>query len=309
MAEINPYNPPVIKTDVFATLPDTYRLKGSHPGKRTTFYVRQTEGIDCYLEGPSFDRAGNLYFTDIPHGRIFRMEPGGRIDLFMQYDGEPNGLKIHKDGRIFIADFKHGIMVLDPETARIEPFPDIKPAESFKGVNDLVFAANGDLYFTDQGRSGLHDPSGRVYRYSERRGLDSLIDTLPGPNGITLDPAEKMVLVGNRSNTVWWLPLNERQPQGRAAVFCFLPGMGTPDGQAMDEDGNLVVCQSNMGLARMFNNKGLPIRDVHSCITPKLSNLAYGVTGNRKQLYILEGNGSVLVAEMPVAGLKLFSHL
>ncbi|MEQ8193244.1 MAG: SMP-30/gluconolactonase/LRE family protein [Rhodospirillales bacterium] len=309
MAEIDHYNPGIIKTEVFATVPDKYRRKGTHPGKRTTFYMRQTEGIDFYLEGPSFDRDGNLFFTDIPHGRIFRMEPGGRIDLFAQYDGEPNGLKIHKDGRIFIADFKHGLMVLDPKTAAVEPFLDFRPAESFKGVNDLIFASNGDLYFTDQGKTGLHDPTGRVYRYSERRGLESLIDTLPGPNGITLDPAETVVLVGNRSNTIWWLPLNEERPQSRAAVFCFLPGFGTPDGQAMDEAGNLIVCQSRMGIARMFDNKGLPIYDIHSCITPKMSNLAFGVTGNRKQLYIVEGSGAVLIAEMPVPGLTLYSHL
>ena len=46
------------------------------------------------------------------------MAPGGEIDLVAEYDGEPNGLKIHKDGRIFIADYRHGIMVLDPASGR-----------------------------------------------------------------------------------------------------------------------------------------------------------------------------------------------
>jgi len=39
----------------------------------------------------------------------------------VQYDGEPNGLKIHRDGRIFVADFKNGIMVLDPVSGVIAP--------------------------------------------------------------------------------------------------------------------------------------------------------------------------------------------
>jgi len=185
----------------------------------------------------------------------------------------------------------------------------MRQAENFKGVNDLVFASNGDLYFTDQGKTGLHDPTGRAYRFSEKRGLESLIDTLPGPNGITLTTDEASLLVGNRSNTVWWMPLREMKPPSRAGVFCYLPGMGTPDGQAMGEDGSLAVCQSNMGLVRVFNNKGLAIYDIHSCLPPKVTNLAYGVRdGDRNRLYILEGGGHVLVADMPMAGQPMYSH-
>jgi hypothetical protein len=36
-------------------------------------------------------------------------------------------------------------------------------SESFKGLNDLHFAMNGDLYFTDQGQTGCIDPTGRVF--------------------------------------------------------------------------------------------------------------------------------------------------
>jgi len=89
---MNHYNPEVIETEIFARIPDKFRQRGSHPGTRSTYYVRQPEGVDCYIEGPSFDRDGNLYFTDIPYGRIFRMEPDGTIDLATEYDGEPNGL-------------------------------------------------------------------------------------------------------------------------------------------------------------------------------------------------------------------------
>ena len=44
--------------------------------------------------------------------------------------------------------------------------------QRFKGVNDLIFAKNGDLYFTDQGSTGLHDPTGCVYRYTAAGKLD-----------------------------------------------------------------------------------------------------------------------------------------
>ena len=107
---MGPYDSPrVVQTTVFATMPEKFSRSGRRSGKASTYYARPQVDVDYYLEGPSFDRAGNLYFTDVPYGRIFRMTPDGHVDLAAEYDGEPNGLKIHKDGRIFIADFHHGI--------------------------------------------------------------------------------------------------------------------------------------------------------------------------------------------------------
>ena len=69
-----------------------------------------------------------------------------------------------QDGRIFIADYRRGLLVLDPKTGKIEPCLETAFSEGFKGLNDLHFADNGDLYFTDQGQSGIADPTGRVWR-------------------------------------------------------------------------------------------------------------------------------------------------
>jgi len=305
---MGPYDPPqVIKTDIFATVPAKFSKSGSTPGKVSSRYARPQTDVDFYIEGPSFDRDGNLYFTDVPHGRIFRMSPKGEIDLAAEYDGEPNSCKIHKDGRIFIADYRHGIMVLDPASGNVAPFDAFRPAEAFKGLNDLVFASNGDLYFTDQGKTGLHDPTGRVYRYTATGLLQALIETLPGPNGLVLDPTEKVLYVGSRANAIWWQPLHDVRPPARVGTFATLTGFGTPDGMAMDESGNVVCVQHNMGVIWVFNRIGLPIYRVESCATDKLTNVAYGGP-DRKDLYILDGNGTILTARMPVAGLTMYAQ-
>ena len=57
--------------------------------------------------------------------RIFRITPKGEWDVVVQYDGWPNGLKLHKDGRIFIADYRRGLMVLDPKSGKIEALLEI----------------------------------------------------------------------------------------------------------------------------------------------------------------------------------------
>lgn len=305
---MGPYEPPeVIRTEVIAAMPGKYAKAGTRPGKVTSRYARPQVDVDFYLEGPAFDRQGNLYFTDVPHGRIFRLPPKGEIELVAEYDGEPNGLKIHKDGRIFIADFQHGLMVLEPASGAVTTFEDLRPAERFKGLNDLVFASNGDIYFTDQGKTGLHDPTGRVYRYTATGHLQALIETLPGPNGLVLSPDQKILYVGSRANAIWWMPLNDRRPAARAGTFATMTGFGTPDGMAVDGAGSIVCVQHNMGVVWVFNRIGLPIYRIETCATDKLTNVAYGGP-DRKDLYILDGNGSILVARMPVAGMKMYSH-
>jgi gluconolactonase len=256
---------------------------------------------DCFLEGPSFDRAGNLYVVDVAWGRIFRIAPDGRVELFTEYDGEPNGLKIHRDGRLFITDFRHGLMVVDPVTRAVTPFLERAVLDRFKGVNDLVFASNGDLYFTDQGLTGLHDPSGCLYRLRADGRLECLLNNIPSPNGLVLNQAENAVYVNvTRGNCVWRVPLLPDGTPYKVGVFMQLSGgLGGPDGLAIDSAGNLAVAHIGLGTVWLFSHLGEPLAT---------TNLAYGGPDN-KTLYITESDsGSVLCVQLEVPGQTMFSH-
>src|SRR5215475_5158292 len=177
--------PKLIETQIFSAMPDDFRRKGvatewadaNRPGNPT----------DCFIEGPSFDAQGTLYIVDIPFGRIFAIAPDGTWSLAVEYEGWPNGLKIAADGRILVADYMHGIMECDAKAGHMKPVLTAHNSESFRGCNDLHSARNGDIYCTDQCQPVLHDPTGRVYRYSTSGRLDCLIDTGISPNGLLLD--------------------------------------------------------------------------------------------------------------------------
>jgi streptogramin lyase len=191
----------------FASLPAHLRKK-----QRTAWSDpnRQGAAVDSFLEGPSFDREGNLWCVDIPFGRVFRLSPKGDWELVVQYEGWPNGLKFHRDGAAWITDYRKGLLRLDPQSGRIEPILETAFSESFKGLNDLHFADNGDVYFTDQGQSGIADPSGRVYRLRANGELQRLISNAPSPNGITLNKKNSQVYVAiTRAQQIWRLPLME----------------------------------------------------------------------------------------------------
>ena len=202
------YPPPeTIEAQIWTSVPDEFRYTGGTPAWGAANKPGQT--LDSFLEGPSFDCEGQLYVTDIPYGRVFRISQQARWSLIAEYDGWPNGLKIHQDGRIFIADYRRGILLLDPERGTVEPVLTHRRSESFKGINDLYFDREGRLYFTDQGQTGLHDPTGRVYCFDlESERLDRLIDNGPSPNGLVMNPEQNALYVGmTRDNSVWRLPI------------------------------------------------------------------------------------------------------
>src|ERR1700751_5528308 len=100
--------PRLIETRVFSAMPEHFRRGGG----RTEWADANRGGhpVDCFVEGPSFDAQGNLYIVDIPFGRIFRIAADRTCSLAVKYEGWPNALKIAADGRILVADYRHGIM-------------------------------------------------------------------------------------------------------------------------------------------------------------------------------------------------------
>ncbi len=293
----------------FSRVPEKFRKN-----KKSSWGDANAAGmeLDAFLEGPSFDRAGNLYVTDIPFGRVFRVSPGGDWTLITEYDGWPNGLKIHKDGRIFLTDYKRGIMLLEPATGKVTALVDHRGSESFKGVNDLFFAANGDLFFTDQGQTGLHDPTGRVYRYDTAGRLTMLVNTVPSPNGLVMNKAENVLYVGvTRGNAVWRLPIMADGTVSKVGLFIQMSGgHAGPDGMALDAEGGLVVAHPSTTAWR-FDHLGRPTHHVDAGDDIFCTNIAF--SGNDLYLVVSRPSakvpgGTILKATMPVGGKPMFSH-
>lgn len=304
------YAPPAeIETRIFTRLPEALRLSGV-PSEWSRF-ERPGQKVHSFLEGPSFDREGQLYCVDIAGGRVFRISPDGEWTIAAQYDGEPTGLKIHADGRIFIADNKLGILEMDPGTGVIRPFVARVNLEPLRGCNDLVFASSGELYFTVPGQSSLADPTGRLYRASPEGRVELLLANLAYPNGLVLNAAETgLYLAVTYANAILQVPLTTgcMPPLGVGVSIQLSGGLG-PDGLALDVDGNLAIAQARQGTVWIFNDIGEPIYRIRSCAGRSVTNLAYGGPDNRSLFIAEAASGSILVADLPVPGRRMFSHL
>lgn len=298
-------SPPETEASVFSSLPEELRMHGEPSEWRDNQVGRLPE--HSLLEGPCFDQEGNLWCVDIAYGRIFRVSSAGIFETMIQYDGEPNGLAFHKDGRLFVADYKNGIMVFDTVSRRISPFLQRHNLERLKAVNDLTFAANGDLYFTDQGLTGLHDPTGRVFRVRVDGTVDILLNNVPSPNGLVVAPdGETLYVAVTRANAIWRVPLIASGGVAKVGLFVQLSGGGGPDGLAMDAEGGLAICHIGLGVVWLMTPRGEPRLRINSPTGLHTTNVAFTRDGGREVFVTESETGTLLRCDVPVTGLALY---
>jgi gluconolactonase len=292
-------SPKELATRLLTRMPDRFRNptrtewadtnRGGHP-------------VDAALEGPCLDAQGRLYVVDIPYGRIFCIE-GTEWRLITQYDGWPNGLKMMVDGTLLAADYRLGLVQINPATGEWSPKLRNVSTEGFKGLNDLTLHPDGSVFFTDQGQTGLHDPSGRVWRLRPDDRIDLLINNGPSPNGLVLNHSKSHLYVAmSRSSEIWRFAIRNDALVQKAQRFTQIPG-GTngPDGLAMDSHDRLFICDPAHGCVWVVDAFAEPLYRIMSCAGRTLTNCV--LSADERTLFITDSaTSSIQVCGVPEAG-------
>ncbi len=289
-------SPRPLAPSLLSRLPDALRRP-----RRTTWADANRAGapVDSFLEGPCFDSAGNLHCTDIPHGRIFRVS-GAHWEAVAEYEGWPNGLAARGDD-LLVADYRHGILTLDPIAGGMAPLLETVLSEGFRGINDLIVNPDGSVLFTDQGQSGLQDPSGRVWRLHADGRLDRLLDNGPSPNGLVMNRAGTHLMVAmTRSCEVWRFVLRADAVVAKANLFFRVPaGTSGPDGMAVDPHDRLCIANPGHGQVWVVDPHGIATHHIDCTPFGRMpTNCTFAPDG--RTLVITESqSGSLLAAEIP----------
>lgn len=288
--------PERITAERIATVPAEFRRP--HPG----FTTPNLGAFDCYIEGAAVDRAGNVLMVDIPASRVLRLTPRGEWSTLVEYEGRPKGLKVHRDGRLFISDNRLGIVIADPQSGKTEVALSRSPYGGFQACNDIALSRSGNVIFSDQAASCLSEPNGAVYRWKPDGSVDRLVNNAPGPNGLTYNPAETQIYVAvTRANAIWRLWLNADGTRDKTMLFVQMSGGIGPDGIVVDEEDGLIVAHLGVGVWR-FDKNGQPTHFIDTPGGNLCSSVSFGPEGS-STLYITEAfTGSVFRAEMPYKG-------
>ena len=267
--------------------------------------IQRVDAKFQFTEGPASDGQGNIYFTDIPANKIFKLDAAGKVDEFLTPSGHSNGLMFNAKGTMFACQMDGKIVSIDVKTKKITDITTEHDGKRYNAPNDLVLDKAGGVYFTDP-RFLAPDPWPQgveaVYYVAADGKATRLVSDLKAPNGVILSPDEKtLYVIPSLQKEMMEYPIEAPGKLGKGRVFCSLqqkPGSdnGGGDGLTVDEKGNLYIT-SALGL-QVYDPKGKHLGNIEFPEQP--ANVTFGGK-DTKTLYVT-ARTSVYYVQMEVAG-------
>jgi gluconolactonase len=219
----------------------------------------------------------------------------------LDYDGAPNGLASSDDGRtVIIADGTRGLIWAEQSGGGLSPTRSLESwqGDPFLGLNDLIVVDDGSILLTDQGMSGLQDPSGRVLHLAPDGEETVLLGDIPSPNGLALRPgSNELLLAVTRDNAIWRVPYDESLKAFRVGRWVQLSGGIGPDGVALGDRGELYVAHLGLGVVWVIDERGRIVSNFESPEGVRVTNVAY--SPDESIIYVTEADtGSVLIGNV-----------
>jgi gluconolactonase len=208
--------------------------------------LEKLSGDFAFTEGPTRDRAGNVFFVDQPNNRIMEWSVDGKLSTFLQPSGYANGMYFDAAGNLIAcADEHNQLWAIAPDktvTVLVTNFQ----GKYLNGPNDVWVAPNGGMFITDpfyKRKWWDHDSMALTneevfYLSPDRKTLTQVTDDLKKPNGITGTPDGKKLFVSDiRAGQTWRYDI---QPDGALTNKTFFCALGS-DGMTIDAAGNLYL--------------------------------------------------------------------
>lgn len=274
----------------------------------------------AFPEGPAYDGKGAIYCSNNNADYITKVAPDGEVSI--AYRANPgdtpftfrkaNGMTFFQDGSLFICDFERNAIVRVYPDGRQEMIVERYEGKPLEAPNDLVFDANGALYFTAPGGSNKENPIGPLYRFELETGrLIRFEVQMAFPNGLAFDADGSYLYVAETlKDRIVRFPVLEGGLLGPLEPFADLsadPG-GIPDGIAFDQTGHLWVAHYGASTVVVLDTRGEIVRTIHlpHDNTTGPTNLEFGGSDLRTLYITHPGSESLYSLPVEVAGLPLF---
>jgi gluconolactonase len=206
----------------------------------------------AFTEGPTVDREGNVYFTEIINQRILKLSVAGVLSTYRENSNAANGLLIDPQGRLIACEGaafeRPGVRVkgtprvtrTDLATGQMEVLADSFEGRPLVGPNDVTIDGKGRLYFTELNGAAVYriDGPGKLARILAAPDVRS-------PNGIQISPDDRklyLVEANQAQGGPRLIRSYDLQADGTVRTmrvhYDFSPGRSA-DGMSIDTQGNL----------------------------------------------------------------------
>jgi gluconolactonase len=222
-----------------------------------------------FTEAPAVDKDGRLYFSDVPSGKVYRLNHDGKAEVFAENDGNTSGLMFGPDGLLF------GCLYKARQVVAYKPDGSYNVLANLPSTNDLVVSRNGYIYVTDPTSNAVwlvkHGSTEKPKRVAE--GFR--------PNGIILWQDEATLVVTDGKSPVLRTYRVETDGSLKFGAAYYSPlqttfGASEPrsDGMTVDDAGRLYVATS-VGV-QMFDPTGRLGGSIGKPQASFLSNVVFG---------------------------------
>jgi gluconolactonase len=241
-----------------------------------------------FTEGPAADRAGNLYFSDVPNERIYKIDANGALSVFREKTNRANGLMVSAKGELIACEMAGRVVAFSPDGKDVRVLADGYEGKRFNAPNDLMLDKSGGVYVSDPSFDAPEPlPQGKtaVYYIDAYGKVTRLIDDLTQPNGLALSPDEEtLYVIQTGPADMMAYPVESPGRLGKGRVFCKLQdkdGKREGDSCGIDSKGNLYVATA-LGV-QVFDSSGKGLGVIP--IPEQPSNVTFGGK-DMKTLYV-----------------------
>ena len=226
------------------------------------------------IEGPNFDKAGNLYVVNFQQdgtiGRINTTTGKGEVFVTLPEGSIANAIIFNRNGHMMLADFKgHNVLQVNMRTKKISVYVH---HPLFNQPNDICINKKGQVFASDP---NWKNGTGQLWRIDKAGSAVLLGGQMGTTNGIALSPDEKTLYVNESvQRKIWKFNLDGKGNVSNKTLFAEFPDFGF-DGMKCDNAGNLYVTRYGKGTIAVLSPGGELLREI-SLKGKSCSNLVFG---------------------------------